>query len=330
MADAAAPVYLLQGDDPSLLSEELRRLIVTLVGGDDQALAVEDIGGDDLDVGAVLDACLTPPFFTDRRVIVVRDVGRFGDDAIARLSDYLTQPLETSHLVLVAGGGRTSQKLANAVKKAGAVVSASTPTGRARTAWLAERLRDAPIDLDRAAADLVGEHLGEDLGRLSSLLGALTSAYGDGARLSVDDVAPFLGEAGGVAPWDLTDAIDRGDIPVALDALHRMLAAGGRHPLVVMATLQRHFTSMLKLDGAGVTSEKEAAGVLGLRGSTFPAKKAMSQARRLGWAGISEAVQLLAEADLDLRGARAWPDTLVVDVLVARLCRLSRRPTRRT
>jgi DNA polymerase-3 subunit delta len=330
MADAAAPVYLLQGDDPSLLSEELRRLIVTLVGGDDQALAVEDIGGDDLDVGAVLDACLTPPFFTDRRVIVVRDVGRFGDDAIARLSDYLTQPLETSHLVLVAGGGRTSQKLANAVKKAGAVVSASTPTGRARTAWLAERLRDAPIDLDRAAADLVGEHLGEDLGRLSSLLGALTSAYGDGARLSVDDVAPFLGEAGGVAPWDLTDAIDRGDTPVALDALHRMLAAGGRHPLVVMATLQRHFTSMLKLDGAGVTSEKEAAGVLGLRGSTFPAKKAMSQARRLGWAGISEAVQLLAEADLDLRGARAWPDTLVVDVLVARLCRLSRRPTRRT
>jgi hypothetical protein len=36
-------------------------------------------------------------------------------------------------------------------------------------------------------------------------------------------------------------------------------------------------------------------------------------------------VQHLADADLDLRGRRAWPDELVLEVLVARLARLSRR-----
>lgn len=324
MAERAAPVYLVQGDDPSLVSEEVRRLVTTLVGDQDHAMTVEEIGGDELDVGVVLDACLTPPFFTDRRVVVVREAGRFGDEAVQRLVAYLVEPLDTTHLVVVAGGGRTPQKLANAIKKAGAVVSASVPAGRGRTAWLTDRLREAPVDFDRDAADLIGEHLGEDLGRLSSLVAALTSTFGEGARVTADDVGPFLGEAGAVAPWDLTDAIDRGDTPAALDALHRMLAAGGRHPLVVMASLQRHFTSMLKLDGADVGSEKAAAELLGLRGSTFPARKAMSQARKLGWPGVSEAVQLLAEADLDLRGARAWPDALVLDVLVARLCRLSR------
>lgn len=328
MADRHVPVHLVQGDDPSLLGEEVRRLVASLVGDNDPAMTVEDLGGDELDVAAVLDACLTPPFFTDRRVILVHDVARFDEDAVTRLIQYLEAPLETTHLVLVAGGGRTPQKLANAVKKHGAVTNASTPMGRARTTWLSERLRDAPVTFDRAGADLIGEHLGEDLGRLTSLLAALTSAYGSGARLGTAEVAPFLGEAGGVAPWDLTDAIDRGDRGAALDALHRMLSAGGRHPLVVMATLQRHFTSMLRLDGAGVRSEKEAAEVLGMRGSTFPAKKAMSQARKLGWAGMSEAIELLAEADLDLRGARAWPDTLVLEVLVARLCRISRQPSR--
>ena len=35
------------------------------------------------------------------------------------------------------------------------------------------------------------------------------------------------------------------------------------------------------------------------------------------------AVDLLAEADLDLRGGKAWPDDLVLEVLVARLARLA-------
>jgi DNA polymerase III subunit delta len=32
---------------------------------------------------------------------------------------------------------------------------------------------------------------------------------------------------------------------------------------------------------------------------------------------------LLAQADLDLRGAKEWPDELVMEVLVARLSRLA-------
>jgi DNA polymerase III subunit delta len=35
-------------------------------------------------------------------------------------------------------------------------------------------------------------------------------------------------------------------------------------------------------------------------------------------------VRLLSEADVDLKGAKAWPDELVLEVLVARLARLSR------
>jgi DNA polymerase III subunit delta len=64
--------------------------------------------------------------------------------------------------------------------------------------------------------------------------------------------------------------------------------------------------------------------VLGLRGSTFPARKALSQVKNLGSGGIRRAIGLLADADIDLRGAQAWPEDLVMEVLVARLTRLSR------
>ena len=92
----------------------------------------------------------------------------------------------------------------------------------------------------------------------------------------------------------------------------------------MLGTLHGHFARMLRLDGADVTGEKEAADLLGLKGSTFPARKAMGQARRLGHDRIVRAVDLLAEADLDLRGGKAWPDSLVLEVLVARLATISR------
>jgi DNA polymerase-3 subunit delta len=56
--------------------------------------------------------------------------------------------------------------------------------------------------------------------------------------------------------------------------------------------------------------------------SSFPARKALEQGRRLGATGISRAVTLLAEADLDVRGRSALPAETVLEVLVARLSRL--------
>lgn len=62
-----------------------------------------------------------------------------------------------------------------------------------------------------------------------------------------------------------------------------------------------------------------------MTGSTFPAKKALAAARRLGSAGVARALGLLAAADADVRGAAGWDGALVMEVLVARLARLNAR-----
>ena len=74
----------------------------------DHALVVEEIGGgagDELNVGAVVDACLTPPFLVDRRVVVVREAGRLLTADVPRLVEVVEDPLPTTVLVLVGGGG---------------------------------------------------------------------------------------------------------------------------------------------------------------------------------------------------------------------------------
>jgi len=324
--------WLVEGDDPSLVRQAVSELVQQLLGGSDPALALEDLADDDLDLARVADSCRTPPFLADRRVVVVRDIGRFGLEQAQPLLAYLAEPLPTTRLVLAGGGGQVPAKLAAAVRAVGAVISTNVGTRQAHE-WVSERLGRAPLKLAPAAVALVEAHLGEDLGRLNGILDALEAAYGPGARLGPEDIEPYLGSPGAVPPWELTDAIDEGRSDTALKALHRLLEAGGRHPLVVLAILQRHFTDALAVQSPEPVTEAQAAEILGLaKGrSTFPARKALDLARRLGPARLGDAVVALAGAELDLKGKTDWPPELVLEVLVARLCRLARasgRPRR--
>ncbi len=316
--------WLVDGDDPTLVANEVRRLAAALAGAD-AGLSIEDFWGDDVDLDAVTGACVTPPFLVDRRVVILREVGRFTTDELAPLLGYLEHPMPTTALIVAAGGGRTPQKLVAAVKKVGHVTG--TSPGRDSRSWVEAQLRRAPLRFAPAVRAQLVEHLGEDLGRLPSLLDVLVAAYGDGAVIGTNELAPFLGEAGSVAPWDLTDAIDRGDAESALGALHRLLGAGDRHPMVVLAILHRHVAPMLALDGSGVTGEADAAARLGIEKgrSTYPARKALATLRRWGSDGVARAIHLIAHADVDLRGGSTWPGDMVLEVLVARLSRIGPR-----
>ncbi|NLV54425.1 MAG: DNA polymerase III subunit delta [Acidimicrobiales bacterium] len=327
-------IRLIKGSDDVLREEVVVTTVDRLVGDGDRGLLVDEHAGPDYELAAVVDAANTMPFLTDRRIVVARHLARFTNaDALRPLLDHLAEPLDTTDLVLVwervpepgSRLGAVPPTLSKALKAVGAEIVEADAPGKNREAWVTAQLAGHGLKLDRPAASLVAERLGENAGAVVELAERLAGIHGDGARLDVDDVEPWLGEAGGVPPWELTDAIDRGDPATALDRLQRMMRGGDRHALQVMATLHGHYARMLRLDGSGARGEKDAAAVLGLRGSTFPARKALEQGRRLGSSGIARAIGLLADADLALRGAQAWPDELVMEVLVARLAAANRR-----
>ena len=212
----------------------------------------------------------------------------------------------------------------DALKQAKAtLIEAAPPTkARERTGWFEEQISEAGLRLDAQALQLLAGWLGEDAGRLQGVLDTLLSTFGGETLLRSSDIEPFLGEAGGIPPWDLTDAIDSGNTTKSLRALHRMIGAGDRHPLQVMSILHGHYVKLLALDGSGARDEVSAAAAMGIKPG-FPAKKALDQFRRMGAGSVNRAIGLLAQADLDLRGAKEWPDELVMEVLVARLSRLA-------
>jgi DNA polymerase-3 subunit delta len=261
----------------------------------------------------------------------VRDIGNATAEQAQWLAGWITDPLDGVHLVLVAGGGRVPAALDKAIKAHAQVVG---PAYESTGDVLQQELREAHLRIEPAAAKQIASHLGDDAGRVPELVDLLHSAYGDDTALSVDDVEQYLGELGTAGRFDLTNAIDRGDVAAALETLHRLLTASSSaqpkplHPMQVMASLVFHYLRLLRLDDPSVVTKEHAASALGMKsagGARFP----LESAKRLGNDGLREAVNLLAQAELDLRGAGGLDDDVVIEVLVARLAALSRRSARR-
>ncbi len=351
--------YLVQGNDPILRDREVQRLVQRLLGEGDHEFALDDhtlaarrrssgdadaatADTDDDDragegsvelpaFAAIVNALQSPPFMTPCRVVIVREIGNMVADQARWIAEWIADPLPDVHLVLVTGGGRTPAALDKACKAHAELVG---PATEKTTDVLARELKDANLRLDSDAASRVAAHLGDDAARVPELVDILQSTYGEDTVLDLEAVESYLGELGTAGRFDLTNAIDRGEVAVALEVLHRLLTATSAsqpkpfHPLQIMATLVYHYQRLLRLDDPAIVTREQAADALGMRsagGARFP----LEAARRLGTDGLREAMSLLAAAELDLRGARGLDEQTVMDVLVARLAALNRRATRR-
>jgi DNA polymerase-3 subunit delta len=348
-------VHVVKGSDPLLRADALDRLVTELLDGDDRSFALEefivasrrsggegDAGPNDARSGeaagevgegglvaAVLNCAQSPPFMTARRVVVVRDYEQIPAAEVPPLAAYLADPLDTTALVFVSGGGRVPKALADALKSAGAETVG--PDSEKTVEVLANAAEAAELSFLPDASALVAAHLGDDAGRVGGLVELLLGTYGHGATLGAEEVESYLGEEGSVPVWQLTNRIEEGDVAVALATLHRMLSATTAreprpmHPLQVIGLLHSRYRKLLRLDDPGIATVDDAHAALGGKGSTFPARKALEASRSLGTDGLRRAIDYLHQADLDLKGASGLPAETVIELLVARLTGLSGR-----
>lgn len=326
-------VFVVSGDE-ALVGLEVGALLDQLCGDGDRSLLVEDFNGSDADVSiaAIGDALCTPPLFTDKRVVVVRNATELAGDDMSQFVDYIAEMDPTADLV-IAYSGRAPKSLTDACKAVQATnIGASVGTSaRDRADWVEAHLVEANLKVSADAIRLITTWLGGDHSRLAGLVDTLLSTYGESAKLTREHVEMFLGEAGSVQPWDLTDAIDDGNATRAIQMLHRLMGPGESHPLQILAMLTNRYTQMMRLDGRDVHNSQQASEVLGIK--EFPARKLFGTYQAIGGSGVAQAVTWMAQADLDLRGGKDWEPELVMEVLVARLARLGAsrmRPERTT
>ena len=318
-----------------MVYDALHNVLQTALGDLDPSFALQDFTAKDAAssssesvISRVIEALNTPPFLVERRVVVVRDAQSLLADEVSELLQWIENPAPAVILIL----GVVGTKANKLVKAAGDVVETNVGSrAQDRTAFVAEKFAEYNVSIDRSTAQKIAEVVGDDVARVDAMARTLSSIYGT-APLKFSHIEPYLGDAGDVPAWDLTDAIDSGDATKSIVVARRMLDSRGRGGLQIVNILQRHYLSMARLEGSVATSQEEAGSILSM--SPYPAGKALKMAQRLGPQRITQAVHWVREADVSLKGGVSYggkdlntdidvTDLTVVEVLVARLARMS-------
>ena len=329
------------GTDATMVYDAVHNVVADALGDLDPSFALQDFTAKDITTSGaesvasrVLEALNTPPFLVDRRVIVLRDAQALVVDEVASVLEWMADPAPDVVLV-VAVVGTKAHKL---VKGAGAVVEVNVGSRAAdRISFVQSKLGEYRVSVDQATAKEIAERVGDDVARVDALARTLASIYGT-APLTFAHIDPYLGDAGDVPEWDLTDAIDRGDATGAIVVARRMLDSKGRAGLQIVNMLQRHYLRMARLEGSDVRNADEAGALLGIKG--FPASKALTMSQRLGTDRIATAVHWIATADLALKGGVSYggrdlntdadvTELTVIEILVARLAKMTQGARRR-
>ncbi len=330
------------GTDATIVNDALHNVIAQQLGDVDPAIGLEDFTVKDVtardDAASVtqrvLEALNTPPFLVERRVVVLRDAHGLNASDIEPLLAWQKNPMADVCFVVSVVGSKTN-KLVKAAEEVIDVAVGSRP--KDRLAFVTERFDEYGIKTSAGVVQMVAERLGDDVARADSLARTLQTVYGT-APLKMDHITPYLGDAGDVPEWDLTDAIDRGDVSNAVGYARRMLDSKARSGLQIVNMLQRHYLRMAQLDGSGAQSADQAAELLGIH--RFPAEKSLKTMRVLGSDRISNAVHMLTKADTDLKGGVSFggrdensdvdvTGLTVIEILVARLAKMTESARRR-
>jgi len=307
-----APVTLVVGDEELLVSRAVSA-VVRAARARTADVEVRDLEGGQLMPGDLAEV-LSPSLFGDERVVVVRAGHDVLKEAAADVVAYAQDPLPEVVLVVVHAGGVKGKAIVTSLTQAGVRrVDAPkvTKAGDRRNLVRAELTSDGRQVSDGAVTALL-DAVGNDLRELCSAASQLLS---DTEGLIDEAVVARYhrgkAESSGFAVADR--AVD-GDLAGALE-LARWGQATGLAPVLVTSALASTLRSMAAVASAGRAPAGSLAGPLGM--PPWKVEKTQRQAR--GWRpeGLSDALQVVAVADGDVKGGAVDASYAVEKVLLA-------------
>lgn len=317
-------VYYLHGDDDYLKEDTIRRMIDAAVDPATRDFNLEVRRATELDaetLGSLLD---TPPMMSDRRVVVVRDVGALKKDARAMLDRYLKSPASDLVLILHSPSGAKVEK---ALEGKSTAVDFQPLSGAQLPKWIQHHVeKELAARITPEAVSLLQDAAGSDLAQLKLELDKLASFVGAGV-IDEEAVSAVVGIRRTETLGAFLDAVGQRDAARALALLP--------------GVLQQPKTSGVSMVMALTTQTLAIAWALGVRArgarpdffsllketGAYPGR-AWGEAAT-AWASMlprwtardaEDALDALLRADAALKDTRTSSDDQLLSTLVLSLC----------
>ncbi|MDN5875009.1 MAG: DNA polymerase III subunit delta [Sinobacteraceae bacterium] len=311
-----APCYLLAGDEPLLVEENL---VVLRAAAQARVYSERETlhAGKDFNWNQLADACATGSLFASRRIVEVRLEAK-PDAAAGRLLKALAEkPMEDVLLIVVAGSldarARKSAWYAQ-FERSGAACYAWPMDSHAFPAWLGARARAAGLQVDTQALSLLARQTEGNLLAAAQEITKLKLLYPDG-QVDAQAVLEGVADSAHFGVFDWIDRLFAGERTAAVRGLANLRQTGHALPALVpaLASNLRQLTVVAQT-GADASAMK-SAGVFARRQTLFRKILGRTRPRQIqGWIRRLSEIDALSKSGGEME---AWREMQALALAIA-------------
>lgn len=313
------PVVVVYGKERFLKLEAIKEVSRAVLGPESDDLSLTRLPGPETDLKTVVDSLLTVSMWNPRQVVLVEDADEFVSAFREGLEAYLERPAKKAVLLLDVKSWPNNTRLAKKVVAIGLPLDCGELKGAPLLGWITKSCQSRHRKkIDRQAAQLLVDLAGSELGLLDQELAKLAAYVGAAPAIDTTAVERLVGGWKTETTWKMLDAVRDGQMATALELLDKLVISG-EHALKLVGGINYVFRPVAKateLSRQG-TSLPEALTAGGVK--PFNVQAMIPYLKRIGRTRAERILTWLLAADLDLKGASALPDRIVVERLLAQL-----------
>lgn len=303
------PVYFLTGDEPYYIDKISDYIEHHVLRDDEKVFNQTVLYGKEVNVRDIITDARRFPLNADHLVIIIKEAQNVKN--LHELALYLQSPqpstiLTICHKPKADRGGERGAKLAaltKAVAKAGGIKFDSNKLYDNQVpAWVQDYLAPKGVKIDPVAAQLLVEHLGNDLNKIAHELDKLIIALPQGTTaIGPKQVEDNIGISKDFNRFELTKAISERNVMKCNMIANHFAHTPNTNPLVLtMSTLHQHFVRIMKAHLLAQAPDQELAQALGV--NPYFVREYRAATRRYSLQKAAAVLTLLRDYDLRSKG----------------------------
>lgn len=301
---AAAPLYLLMGEEPFFIDSLTEFLEDHLLPEEDRAFNQTVLYGPSTSVAEIRDTAARFPMGADRQTVIVREAQAL-DAKIDQLLPYVASPAASTVLVLCYKGKNMDRRKAvcKEIAKKGVVFESPRVYESEIPTFIKEQLARYGISLTGKAMLMLAESLGTDLSRIASEARKLSIVLPAGTELRPETVEKYIGISRNFNNFEFQKAIANRDAAKALQIAEYFATSKDSNPLSSIAVLFGFFSKLIVYHNLADRSTGAVAAALGV--NPYFVRDYTQAALQYNLRQSVRAVEILREADLKAKGVDA-------------------------
>lgn len=299
-----APVYILMGEESYYIDLIADYIAENVLTPDERDFNQTVVYGADTNAIQVADIARRYPMMAEYQVVIVKEAQSI--KALEALEKYLINPVKSTILVWCHKNGSIDKrkKVVSLAEKVGVVFESTKMKDWQLNGFIENYLKEKNVSIDPKSAQLIADHIGADLHRLTSELNKLTLSMGEGDRTVTPElVESKIGVSKDFNSFELRNAIINRDVLKAnriVNYFDKNPKAGSLYSCLPM--LFGYFQNLMIVHYAPAKStESDVAAALDMK-STWMAKDYLPGLRNYSARKTMEIVGKIREIDAKSKG----------------------------